>query len=67
MARGMPPQAPVRVAIEVSKPGERLLTCSLVSLEERLQEVGCKGCAVILVTWPEVAVPAVPAAETCAA
>ncbi|MBV6634694.1 MAG: uroporphyrinogen-III C-methyltransferase, partial [Mameliella sp.] len=67
MARGMPPQAPVRVAIEVSKPGEHLLTCPLVSLEESLQEVGCKGCAVILVTWPEAAVPAVPAAETCAA
>ncbi|MBY6117625.1 siroheme synthase CysG [Mameliella alba] len=67
MARGMPPQAPVRVAIEVSKPGEHLLTCPLVSLEESLQEVGCKGCAVILVTWPEAAVPAAPAAETCAA
>ena len=58
MARGMPPQAPVRVAIEVSKPGEHLLTCPLGALEESLQEVGCKGCAVILVTWPEVAVTA---------
>ncbi|WP_305967693.1 MULTISPECIES: siroheme synthase CysG [unclassified Mameliella] len=67
MARGMPPQAPVRVAIEVSKPGEQLLTCPLVSLEERLQEVGCKGCAVILVTWPEAAAPAIPVAGIRAA
>ncbi|MBY6160078.1 siroheme synthase CysG [Mameliella alba] len=57
IARGLPPHSPVRVAIEVSKPGEQLLNCPLGALVETLKAADCDGCAVILVTWPEISGP----------
>ena len=52
IAKGFPADGDVQVAINVSKPGETLLTCPLSQLVQRLEAEGCHGCAVILVTWP---------------
>ncbi len=72
LARGLPPEAPVRVAINVAKAGETLVTCPLQELESALAAAGCEGCAVILVTWPSQAlvaevVPAIPEAARISA
>lgn len=52
MARGMPADAPVNIAVEVSKPGQRMLSGPLGEVEQILADNKVKGCAMILVTWP---------------
>lgn len=52
MARGMPADAPVNVAVEVSKPGQKLINGTLGALDHLLAQSQVKGCAIILVTWP---------------
>lgn len=59
-ARGLPPETVVRVAIDVSKPTQKLVSCPLQDLESRLSAAGCTGCAVILVTWPAQAAAVAP-------
>lgn len=51
-AQGLPGTAVVRVAAEVSKPGERHVRCTLDTLVDALEAEGITGCAVILVQWP---------------
>ncbi|WP_189679186.1 siroheme synthase CysG [Seohaeicola zhoushanensis] len=52
MARGLSGETEVQVAADVSKPDERLSVCPLHRLERHLDETGCTGGAVLLVTWP---------------
>lgn len=53
MAKGLPASAPVDIAAEVSKPGQRLLSATLGSLAQTLADADLQGCAVIVVTWPK--------------
>ncbi|MEZ5686372.1 MAG: uroporphyrinogen-III C-methyltransferase [Paracoccaceae bacterium] len=50
---GLPGTAPVTVAVEVSKPDQRVLECTLETLPETLEQQGIIGCATLLVTWPK--------------
>ncbi|MDE4133890.1 uroporphyrinogen-III C-methyltransferase [Phaeobacter sp. QD34_3] len=52
LARGLPADAPVNIAVDVSKQGQRLLSGRLEALEHLLSSNQVKGCAMILVTWP---------------
>jgi len=52
-AKGLPADTPVRVAMEVAKPGQKLIQTTLATLEADLAAEACTGCAVILITWPE--------------
>ena len=53
MAKGMPASAPVDVAVDVSKPGQRHIGTTLGALAETLHGNDVSGCAVLLVTWPK--------------
>lgn len=50
---GLPGTAPVTVAVDVSKPHQRVLDCTLERLPESLGANGVTGCATLLVTWPK--------------
>ncbi|QBY01165.1 uroporphyrinogen-III C-methyltransferase [Rhodophyticola sp. CCM32] len=52
MALGMPPDAPVMVAVDVSKPSEQRLSCALAELGAQMRHWAVEGCATILVRWP---------------
>ncbi len=52
-AHGVPADALVKVAMDVSKASEKLATCTLGTLEATLADMNCTGCAVITVTWPQ--------------
>lgn len=54
-ARGLPETAQARIAVDVAKPGQRFITGPVRDLKALLSENGVKGCAVILVTWPQTA------------
>ncbi|MEO0862397.1 MAG: siroheme synthase CysG [Pseudomonadota bacterium] len=51
--QGLPGDAPVRVAANVSKADEQLIDCTLDTMAERVAREGISGCAVILVCWPK--------------
>ena len=53
IARGMPPETPVDIAANVAKPDERMIRCRIDALPACLEQERIKGCAVLLVTWPE--------------
>ncbi|MFW2586917.1 siroheme synthase CysG [Sagittula sp. SSi028] len=53
MAKGLPPHAPVDVALEVSKKGERHLTATVETLAQVLSDEKIEGCAILLVSWPK--------------
>lgn len=53
LSQGLPAASPVTIAVQVSKPGERILTTKLGELDADLDESGVTDCAVILVTWPK--------------
>jgi len=53
MTKGLPQDAPVDVACEVSKPGQRHLKTTLGKLAETLRRANVEGCAVLLVVWPK--------------
>ncbi|WP_353473652.1 uroporphyrinogen-III C-methyltransferase [Salipiger sp. H15] len=52
---GMPEDAPLTIAVEVSKPGERIITGRLVDLPELLARHEVTGCAAIIASWPKMA------------
>jgi len=54
LAKGLPSHAPIRVAAELSKPGEMILRTTLDQLASDMARAAIKGCAVIVVTWPQV-------------
>ena len=60
MARGMPGTTEVTAAVEVSKPGERMLRCRLDRLPQVLASNGVTGVTTILATWPKKAAAAQP-------
>ncbi len=51
--RGLPPSTRVRVAAKVSQQEQALSECRLDALDDHLEQTGCCGCAVLLVTWPK--------------
>ncbi|WP_136439295.1 uroporphyrinogen-III C-methyltransferase [Pacificoceanicola onchidii] len=53
MERGLPGDAPVSVAVEVSKPDERAYHGTLAGLPDLVAENKITGCAIVLVTWPD--------------
>ncbi|WP_417475424.1 uroporphyrinogen-III C-methyltransferase [Leisingera sp.] len=53
LGQGMPPTAPVTVAVDVSKPGARTLFCDLAALPQTLAQHGVMGVATIIVTYPK--------------
>ena len=53
LAQGLPKTAEVQIAVDVSKPTERLLACEVQHLAETLATENISGCAMIMVTWPE--------------
>jgi len=53
LAQGVPEDVEFTLACDVSKPGERILTGVLKDLEQTVTAAGVRGCAVILVTWPQ--------------
>lgn len=53
MAQGLPADAPVDVATDVSKPGERHLVATIATLSDALRDHKVNGCAILLVTWPK--------------
>ena len=75
LAKGLPADAPVEIAVAVSKPAERHLRATVGSLVEVLRQSAVDGCAVLLVSWPkaargslsEVSSTPLPPAETGAA
>lgn len=52
MAQGMPPSSRVDIAVDVSKPDQRLLNCPLQDLAATMRAHNVEGSAVLLVTWP---------------
>ena len=58
LAKGCPGETEVRVAVNATKPDQKLLHCALNRLEETLKENAVKGCAVILLSWAHGALPA---------
>jgi uroporphyrin-III C-methyltransferase/precorrin-2 dehydrogenase/sirohydrochlorin ferrochelatase len=52
-ARGLSGATTVQVAREVSKSSEALSHCRLDQLPQHFDAIGCTGCAIVLVTWPE--------------
>ncbi|MDA7430454.1 siroheme synthase CysG [Primorskyibacter aestuariivivens] len=53
MKQGLPATSPVQIAVEVSKPGQRLLASDLGDMARTLTMNAVSGCAILLVTWPE--------------
>ncbi|MHA6264819.1 siroheme synthase CysG [Arenibacterium sp. CAU 1754] len=53
MDQGLPAQARVQIAVDVSKPSQRLLESGIAALPETLATHAVTGCAILLVTWPE--------------
>lgn len=52
-AQGLPSDAPVTLAVEVSKAGEKVYDCTLATLQATIDARSVSGCAIILVTWPK--------------
>lgn len=67
MGLGLPGSAPVTVAVEVSKPHQRVLDCTLDTLPESLEANDVTGCATLLITWPKADAAAQNAARRNAA
>lgn len=53
LTRGAPPECPVDICVDVSKPGERHITASIQTLPDMIKRHKITGCAILLVTWPD--------------
>jgi uroporphyrin-III C-methyltransferase/precorrin-2 dehydrogenase/sirohydrochlorin ferrochelatase len=53
MAQGLPADAPVDIAVSVSKSKECIITSTVSALTDDLKRHGVTGCAVLLITWPK--------------
>lgn len=51
LARGMPPDTPFHLAVDVSKPTERMIEGSVSDLAATVAAEQITGCAIIMVTW----------------
>lgn len=52
MDQGLPPDSPVDICVDVSKPGQRHVSATIATLADRIAHHGISGCAILLVTWP---------------
>ncbi|MHA6323696.1 siroheme synthase CysG [Roseivivax sp. CAU 1753] len=52
MKQGLPPQSPVDICVDVSKPGQRHVSASVATMADEIDSMAITGCAVLLVTWP---------------
>ncbi|MEO1197268.1 MAG: siroheme synthase CysG [Pseudomonadota bacterium] len=52
LAEGVPPEAPVSIAVNVSKPDELLFETALEGLAARVEAEAIPSVAVLMVTWP---------------
>ncbi|MEM6565027.1 MAG: siroheme synthase CysG [Pseudomonadota bacterium] len=50
--QGLPSNARVDIAVDVSKPQQRLLHCAVAELDQAIRRNGVEGGAVLMVTWP---------------
>ncbi|GFE48863.1 uroporphyrinogen-III C-methyltransferase [Roseobacter cerasinus] len=50
--RGVPQDLEFTLAVDVSKPGQRILTGPIRQLDQVIRDHGVTGCAVILLRWP---------------
>ncbi|MCF6433221.1 MULTISPECIES: uroporphyrinogen-III C-methyltransferase [unclassified Leisingera] len=53
LRQGMPSATPVTIAVDVSKPGARTVSCGISTLPETLDQHGISGCAIIFITCPK--------------
>lgn len=60
MRRGLPPDSPVDICVDISKPSERRCQTTLSAMATQIAQSGITGCAIVLVTWPET----IPQCET---
>ena len=60
MRRGLPPDSPVDICVDISKPSERRCQTTLSAMATQIAQSGITGCAIVLVTWPET----IPKCET---
>lgn len=51
--QGLPPEAPVTLVVEASKPNERVFCTKLGNLHATIAREDVTGCAIILVSWPK--------------
>jgi uroporphyrin-III C-methyltransferase/precorrin-2 dehydrogenase/sirohydrochlorin ferrochelatase len=51
--RGVPGWAEISIGVEIEKPGQRLLSATVDTLAQVLAVNGVRGCAVLMLTWPE--------------
>lgn len=51
--RGLPPETLVDICVDVSKQTEKHVATSVRTLSEAIRSNRIKGCAILLVTWPE--------------
>ena len=51
-AKGLVATTPVQLAVDVSKPTQRMFTAPLADLAPLLARENIMGCAIVLITWP---------------
>ena len=51
LARGLPPESEITIAVDASKPTERSFSCDVQSLSALIEQENITGCAVILIRW----------------
>lgn len=52
IAQGVPPDSPVDICAEVSKPTERHVAATVATMARSIKDHQITGCAILLVTWP---------------
>ena len=50
--QGLPPKSPVDICVDVSKSGQRLVSATIATMADQIEQKAITGCAVLLVTWP---------------
>ncbi len=53
LARGLSADAPITLAVDVSKPAEKIYECTVETLHTTIRTHDITGCAIILVSWPK--------------
>lgn len=53
IGQGLPLDTVIDVAIDIEKPGQRLIKAKVQNLADVIETNGVSGCAILLVTWPE--------------
>ena len=53
VTRGLPKDSPVDICVNISKPDECHYDTTVANMADVIRQEGIKGCAILLVTWPE--------------